>query len=131
MRFANAFSCNDIESLERLWRRHQPAGQPAAFLLNPRADRPARTREILKLLVRLAPDARLLVIGRDPTLRRQAIAAGFSPEHLYRLPRRITEDTLRLVAAAIEQGTVVWGVGNFRGAGAKLSALAEAATAPC
>ena len=74
---------------------------------------------------------RLLVIGGDPTLRRQAIAAGFSPEHLHRLPRRITEDTLRLVAAAIEQGTVVWGVGNFRGAGAKLSALAEAARAPC
>ena len=35
---------------------------------------------------------------------------------------------MRLVAAAIEQGTVVWGVGNFRGAGAELSALAEAAT---
>jgi poly-gamma-glutamate synthase PgsB/CapB len=129
--FANAFSCNDVESLERLWRRHQPAGQPAAFLFNPRADRPVRTREFIELLARLAPDARLLLIGGDRTLRRQAIAAGFSPELLHRLPRRITEDTLRLVAAAIEQDTVVWGVGNFRGAGAKLSALAETAGAPC
>jgi poly-gamma-glutamate synthase PgsB/CapB len=78
--FANAFSCNDVESLERTWRRHQPAARPAAFVLNPRADRPIRTAEFLKLLMRLAPGAPLFIIGADPSLWRQAIATGFSSE---------------------------------------------------
>jgi poly-gamma-glutamate synthase PgsB/CapB len=129
--FAKAFSCNDVESLERLWRSHQVAGRPAAFLLNPRADRPVRTTELLKLLVRLAPDARLFVVGGNRSLQRQAISAGFLPEHVHRLPLGSAEDILRSVAAAIENDTVVWGIGNFRGAGAGLSALVEAARAPC
>ena len=121
--FANAFSCNDVESLERLWRSHQIAHQPVAFLLNPRADRPVRTTGLLTLLVRLAPNARLFVVGGNRSVPRQAIAAGFLPEHVHRLPPAGAEDILRAVAAAIENNTVVWGVGNFRGAGAGLSAL--------
>jgi gamma-polyglutamate synthase len=129
--FANAFSCNDVESLERLWRSHRVVEQPVAFVLNPRPDRPVRTAALLNLLVRLAPDARLFVVGISRGLRRQAVAAGFLPGQVHLLPPRNAEDILRTVAAAIENDTVVWGVGNFRGAGAALSALAEATSAPC
>ena len=38
--FANAFSCNDVESFERLWRRHQPAQTGARVPVQP-ARRPA------------------------------------------------------------------------------------------
>jgi poly-gamma-glutamate synthase PgsB/CapB len=129
--FANAFSCNDVDSLERMWRRHQPAARPAAFVLNPRADRPIRTAEFLKLLMRLAPNAPLFIIGADVGLWRQAIATGFSPERLHRLPRQLADDSLRAIAQEVEDGSIVWGVGNFRFGGARLSALAEAARAPC
>jgi gamma-polyglutamate synthase len=129
--FANAFSCNDVQSFELLWRRHQAAGRPVAFVLNVRSDRPLRTGAFLELLVRLAPNAPLFIVGEGAGVRRQAIALGFAPDRLHRLPRPIGEDTLRTLSAAVEDGTVVWGVGNFRGAGARLYALAEAARAPC
>jgi hypothetical protein len=129
--FANAFSCNDVDSLERMWRRHQPAARPAAFVLNPRADRPIRTAEFLKLLMRLAPNAPLFIIGADVGLWRQAIATGFSLERLHRLPQQLADDSLRVIAQEVEDGSIVWGVGNFRFGGARLSALAEAARAPC
>jgi gamma-polyglutamate synthase len=129
--FANAFSCNDVQSFELLWRRHQPMGRPAAFVLNARSDRPLRSSEFLKMLVRLAPNRPLFIIGEGTGLRRQALALGFAPQQLHRLSRPISEDTLRVLSSAVDDGTVVWGVGNYRGAGARLSALAETARAPC
>jgi poly-gamma-glutamate synthase PgsB/CapB len=129
--FANAFSCNDVHSLERLWHRHHPAGRPATFLFNPRSDRPARTEAFLALMVRLAPDAPLFIIGGDRALRQRALVAGFQPRQLHRLPRRICKESLHAVAAATDSDAVVWGVGNFRGAGAEMAALVEAAGAPC
>ena len=131
IRFANAFSCNDVQSLERLWHRHQPAGKPAAFVLNPRSDRPARTADLLALLVRLAPDAPLFIVGGGAMLRRAAVSAGFRSSRLHRLSRRISPETLHAIAAVTEEGTVVWGVGNFRGAGAELSAIAGAGATSC
>ena len=61
VRFANAFSCNDAESLRLLWQRYQPADAPAAFLFNARPDRPLRSRAFLSLLPQLAPEAALYV----------------------------------------------------------------------
>jgi poly-gamma-glutamate synthase PgsB/CapB len=129
--FANAFSCNDVESFERLWRRHQPADRPAAFLFNPRDDRPIRTREFLKLIARLAPDARLFVIGGNRALRRRAVIAGFGPDHIHLLPRTISAASLRMLATTIPDDAVVWGAGNFKGAGAELTARIAASHSPC
>jgi hypothetical protein len=129
--FANAFSCNDVQSFELLWRCHQPAHRPAAFVLNARTDRPLRSTCFLELLLRLAPDAPLFLAGEPVGLRRQALAIGFAPQRLHRLPRRLDASALRALAAHVEDGAIVWGVGNFRGAGARLSALAEAARSPC
>jgi gamma-polyglutamate synthase len=129
--FANAFSCNDVESFERLWRYHHPAESGAAFLFNSRSDRPVRSVEFFRLLARLAPQAPLFIIAGDRMLRRRAITAGFSTDHVHLLSRGSAVDILRNVAADVVEGTVVWGSGNFKGKGAEISQAAETFRAPC
>jgi len=121
--FANAFACNDTVSLEQLWRRYQTAEVPAAFLLNPRSDRPIRTREFLKLLASIAPEAILFIASRNAALRRHAVAEGFALERVHLIPPRQTVRRLGKLASSLPRGTVLWGVGNYRGTGAELSAL--------
>ena len=62
--FANAFSCNDVDCSSGCGAgTNQQRG--LRLVLNPRADRPIRTAEFLKLLMRLAPNAPLFIIGAD------------------------------------------------------------------
>ena len=129
--FANAFSCNDAESFERLWRYHQPSEAGAAFLFNPRADRPVRSLEFFKLFARLAPQAPLFIMAANRILRRRAVAAGISPDRVHLLSTGSAVDTLGRVAAQIVEGTVVWGCGNFKGRGADLSKAAETFRSSC
>jgi poly-gamma-glutamate synthase PgsB/CapB len=121
--FANAFACNDTVSLEHLWRHHQPVGVPSAFLLNPRSDRPIRTMEFLKLLARIAPDAVLFIASCNPALRRQALLEGFARERVHLVPAHQMVERLGKLASSLPLGTVLWGVGNYRGIGAELSAV--------
>ena len=129
--FANAFSCNDVKSFERLWRHHQPAQAGAAFLFNPRADRPLRSLEFFKLFAHLAPQAPLFIMAGNRVLRRQAVAAGFDRNRVHLLSTGSAGDMLQRVVADTAQGTVVWGCGNFKGRGAELSKLAETLRSPC
>jgi hypothetical protein len=131
LEFANAFACNDPRSFELLWARHQPANRGASFLLNPRLDRPVRTVEFLKLLARLRPDALLFIGSRHPMLRSRAIASGFEPQRIRMLSPRMTARTLARLAAEIPQGAILWGAGNYRGAGSEFSALVERSRVQC
>jgi poly-gamma-glutamate synthase PgsB/CapB len=131
VRFANAFSCNDIESFQQLWHRYQPAGTPAAFLFNARPDRPLRSRAFLSLLPRLAPDAALYVTQGSPVFRQWALDAGFDPGRVNLLRRASAQQQLDRIARGVADGTVIWGTGNFRGAGAEVTAFVDAAAQPC
>jgi poly-gamma-glutamate synthase PgsB/CapB len=128
--FANAFSCNDVESLSRLWERYHPPGRETAFLLNPRVDRPIRTIEFLKQLARLAPAAQLFISSSDPAVRRRAIAQGFVPEKVHRVSPRMTELVVNALVARMPEGAVLWGVGNYAGAGARFLTRVRS-DAPC
>jgi gamma-polyglutamate synthase len=131
VRFANAFSCNDIESFRRLWQRYQPAGMRTAFLFNARADRPLRSRAFLSLMPQLAPDAVLYVTQGSRVFRRWALKAGFDPSRVHLLPLAPAQRQLDRIAQDVSDGTVVWGAGNFRGAGAEITAFVNAAAKPC
>jgi poly-gamma-glutamate synthase PgsB/CapB len=131
VRFANAFSCNDIESFRLLWQRHQPAGIPAAFLFNARADRPLRSRAFLSLLPLLAPDAALYVTQGSRVFQKWAQKAGFDPSRVHLLPLAPAPQQLDRIARDVADGTVVWGTGNFRGAGAEITAFVDAVAQPC
>lgn len=129
--FANAFSCNDVESFRQLWQRHQPPGQPTAFLFNARADRPLRSRAFLSLLPQLSPNAALYVTQGSAALRRWATNAGFDRSRVHLLADAPAQDHLARIAVEVADGTVIWGTGNFRGAGADMTAFANAAARSC
>lgn len=129
--FANAFSCNDVESFRQLWHRHQPPDRPAAFLFNARADRPLRSRAFLSLLPQLSPEATLHVTQGGGALRGWAIAAGFDESRIRLLKRAPAKEQLADVAHHVADGTVIWGTGNFRGAGADITAFTNLAARPC
>ncbi|MCP8936915.1 poly-gamma-glutamate synthase PgsB [Alsobacter sp. SYSU M60028] len=129
VRFANAFACNDVESLDLLWRERAGEGRPVV-LLNARADRPVRTRHFLDFLARQTPEPIVLLAG-DGLAAALARRAGFGPGALRRLRTRRASEALAEAVAAASPGGVVWGVGNYHGLGRQLTvALAEAGK-PC
>jgi hypothetical protein len=129
-RLALAFSCNDPASLRALWAAYGPASDaPIAFLFNGRADRPLRSRHMLRALHDLRADARLFLAGSGP-LPRLARAAGFDRRSIVDLRGRRGGRVLDSVMAECPSASTIWGVGNYRGAGAAITAAA-AGSEPC
>jgi poly-gamma-glutamate synthase PgsB/CapB len=129
VRFANAFACNDVDSLSRLWPMVASASAPVV-LLNARRDRPLRTRRFVEFLAAQAP-APLLFIAGDPLAMRLARRAGFAPDAVRRLRGRTPEAALSELAAPTPSGGVIWGVGNHQGFGARLVAELAGRSATC
>jgi poly-gamma-glutamate synthase PgsB/CapB len=129
--FANAFSCNDVESFRQLWRLHQPPDRPAAFLFNVRSDRPLRSRAFLSILPQLSPDAPLYVTQGSFVFRGWAIEAGFDKGRVHLLKHAAAKEQIADIARSVANGTVIWGIGNFRGAGAEITAFANASVRSC
>jgi poly-gamma-glutamate synthase PgsB/CapB len=120
VRFANAFSCNDVDSLKLLWRTVTTRDRPVV-LLNARRDRPLRTKRFLEFLAAQVPMPLLFVVG-DPLAARLARRAGFGPDAVRQLRSRLPDIALRELAASTPSGGVIWGVGNYHGFGARLTA---------
>jgi gamma-polyglutamate synthase len=129
VRFANAFSCNDVASLALLWPTVQ-AGERPVVLLNARRDRPLRTQRFLAFLAAQVPMPLLFVAG-DPLAARLARRAGFGPDAVRRLHARAPADALRELAACASAGGVIWGLGNYQGFGARLTAELAGREATC
>jgi poly-gamma-glutamate synthase PgsB/CapB len=129
VRFANAFACNDVESLALLWATVASAGAPVV-LLNARRDRPLRSVRFLEFLAAQAPAAVLFVVG-DPLALRLARRAGFKPGAVRALRARTPAAALAELAAPAPPGGVIWGVGNHQGFGAQLVAELAGARATC
>ena len=120
VRFANAFACNDVASLALLWPMVDGIGTPVV-LLNTRRDRPLRTRHFLAFLAAQTPLPALFVVG-DPLALLLARRAGFGRDAVRRLRGRTAAAALAELAARTPSGGVIWGVGNYRGCGARLVA---------
>ena len=129
VRFANAFSCNDIDSLKLLWPTVATSERPVV-LLNARRDRPLRTQRFLTFLAAQVPVPLLFVVG-DPLAPRLARHAGFGPDAVRRLRARMPDGALRELAAFAPSGGVIWGVGNYQGFGARLTAELAGRNASC
>jgi hypothetical protein len=127
VRFANAFSCNDVASLALLWPT-VTTGERPVVLLNARRDRPLRTQRFLAFLAAQAPLPLLFVVG-DPLAARLAHRAGFGA--VRRLRARAPADALRELAAYTLAGGVIWCVGNYQGFGARLTAELSGRSATC
>jgi hypothetical protein len=90
-------------------------------LLNARRDRPLRTKRFLEFLAAQVPMPLLFVVG-DPLAARLARRAGFGPDAVRQLRARLPDIALRELAASTPSGGVIWGVGNYHGFGARLTA---------
>jgi gamma-polyglutamate synthase len=129
VRFANAFACNDVDSLKLLWPTVATSERPLV-LLNARRDRPLRTQRFLVFLAAQVPMPLLFIVG-DPLAARLARRAGFEREAVRRLRARLPESALHEVAAFAPSGGVIWGVGNYQGFGARLTAALAGRDASC
>src|SRR3954469_2721932 len=83
VRFANAFACNDVDSLKLLWSTVATSERPVV-LLNARRDRPLRTQRFLAFLAAQVPMPLVFVVG-DPLAARLARRAGFGSDGVRRL----------------------------------------------
>jgi gamma-polyglutamate synthase len=105
------------------------AGAPVV-LLNARRDRPLRTRRFVEFLAAQAPVPLLFVVG-DPRALRLARRAGFAPGAVRRLHARGPVEALAELAAQVMPGGLIWGVGNYRGFGARLLVALNGPSFPC
>jgi gamma-polyglutamate synthase len=129
VRFANAFACNDVDSLKLLWSTVATSERPVV-LLNARRDRPLRTQRFLAFLAAQVPMPLLFVVG-DPLAARLAHRAGFERDAVRQLRARLPDIALRELAASAPSGGVIWGVGNYQGFGARLTAALAGRDASC
>lgn len=127
-RFANAFSCNDTQSLDQLWKEHSADGA-SVFLLNVRNDRPERTRAFLSYLAGLDPDPVVYVTGFVP--QRWVRDAGFDKGRVRRLRANDPRKAIAMLSAAAGEGATIWGVGNYAHLGRAIVRLVKAEAVPC
>jgi hypothetical protein len=73
----------------------------------------------------------LYITQGSRVLLRYAIDAGFDRSRVHLLAHGPAEEQLARIACRVAEGTIVWGTGNFRGAGADIAAFANAAARPC
>jgi poly-gamma-glutamate synthase PgsB/CapB len=130
VRFANAFACNDVESFSRLWPTLDRGAGAPVVLLNARRDRPLRTRRFLEFLSVQAPLPILFVAG-DLRALRLARRAGFASGAVRALRERAPAAVLAKLAASALPGGLIWGVGNYRGLGARLIGEMRERRPPC
>ncbi|MBI4966477.1 MAG: hypothetical protein HZC25_00020 [Rhodospirillales bacterium] len=130
LRFADAFACNDVVSLERLWRQHGEGVPPSLVVLATRDDRPLRSQAFLAAIARLWPQTTILLPG--PMWRWRAIVRrlGLDPA---RLSTAWPANATRILAeaAALNPKGQIWGIGNYRGLGAAIGAHLRKEGAPC
>jgi hypothetical protein len=118
--FVNAFACNDVISLGMLWREHATGDSSLVALLNHRGDRPLRSLQFLDYFAALPERPRILLLGSSAWLRREAHRRGLDFGALASPPWAGGAALLQRVAAAVSDGTTLWGVGNYHGRGAAL-----------
>ena len=100
------------------------------MLLNARRDRPLRTQRFLAFLAAQVPMPLLFIVG-DPLAARLALRAGFGPDAVRQLRANLPDSALRELAASAPSGGVIWGVGNYQGFGARLTAELAGRDASC
>ncbi len=119
--FVNAFSVNDVESLQLIWRSVLERGvarAPVAVLLNGRGDRPLRSVRFGEVVAREIDPERLLLTGDGWRLaRRAALRAGYPDARIVHVAGSTEEQLLECLAAHVSDGATLLGVGNFQGAG--------------
>jgi poly-gamma-glutamate synthase PgsB/CapB len=125
--FINAFSLNDVDSLQLVWGRLERAGclpRPRIVILNCRADRTLRSEVFGEVAGASLGVDRLALVGEATRHAfRAAVRAGLDPGRILRCQEQSPETTYRQVVAQTPDGGAVIGIGNYYGAGEAIAAL--------
>ncbi len=123
--FINGFAANDPESSETIWRmaldRHRQSKR-RIMILNMRADRPDRSRQLGEALVHWPVADRYIVIGTGCDILIQfALKCGMEP-HLFTNAEGQTADQIFETVLDISgRSALVMGIGNIKGEGLELT----------
>jgi poly-gamma-glutamate synthase PgsB/CapB len=122
--FVNAFAANDPESTRRIWERvvarHRPEdGYRRIAVVNCRADRPQRSREIAQAAAQWSHTDHFIVIGHGTILfLREASRMGIKPECLTVEEAATPADVIEAILEVSGQRAVIVGMANIKDSGA-------------
>jgi poly-gamma-glutamate synthase PgsB/CapB len=125
--FVNAFAANDPESTRRIWERvaarHTPEeGYKRIAVVNCRADRPQRSREIAQAAAQWSHTDHFIVIGHGTILfLREASRLGIQPERLTVEEAATPADVIETILEVSGQRAVIVGMANIKDSGASIA----------
>ena len=125
--FVNAFAANDPESTRRIWERvvarHRPEdGYRRIAVVNCRADRPQRSREIAQAAAQWSHTDHFIVIGHGTILfLREASRMGIQPECLTVEEAATPADVIEAILEVSGQRAVIVGMANIKDSGASVA----------
>lgn len=121
--FVNGFAANDPESYLRVWRRLglDRADEPVYILVNIRADRQRRSKDLAPLLGNQLRAERYVLIGQDTALFADLACRGGAPRSRIVDLHGLEADKLwRRIGGLGEGPATVFGMGNIAGIGTRL-----------
>lgn len=126
--FWNAFAANDPDSTLRIWRELEETGrfeEQRLILVNTRADRADRSRQLAELVAGPLRDAADLVVMGDATqdIVRPALSQGFPSVRLYDLGNAESSEIFDHLFAMTAECCSVVAMGNMGGHGADTANL--------
>jgi poly-gamma-glutamate synthase PgsB/CapB len=122
--FANGFAANDPESSEKIWQmtleRHRDVDRKI-IVLNTRADRPDRSKQLGEALPKWSPaDTYLLMGGGVYLLFRTAVANGLEPSRFVYAEGMPVDRIFEEIVGLSGRSALVMGIGNIAGPGLEL-----------
>lgn len=128
LEFVNAMAANDPESTLLLFRRavlDRGVAGPVLTLVNSRNDRPLRSRQLGRVLVKIPAQRHFLIGGDSEAVLKEALRAGVDRGHIEIMQTSEFEQVVfRLFEAVSAQGTV-FAMGNTAGLGLQISRYFE------
>ncbi|MBX2813942.1 MAG: poly-gamma-glutamate synthase PgsB [Myxococcales bacterium] len=122
--FVNAFAANDPDSTETIWDQvlsDHPSVEHRIMLVNCRADRGDRSRQLGQACVNWREADRYVLIGSGTYLfAQEAVAQGLDPSRLTYAEDRRIEEIFEIILEDIGRSALVVGIANIGGQGLDL-----------
>ena len=122
--WVNAFAANDPDSYRIIWRRVQerfPDQERALVVVNCRADRPDRSRQLGELAPEMDTVDRFVLVGTGTeAFARAAMLSGVGADRLYAMASEPVEKVFERLVSWSGRRAVVLGVGNIKDTGKQL-----------
>ncbi len=125
--FVNAFAANDPESTRRIWeliveRYRESDGYQRIAVVNCRADRPQRSREIAAAAAQWSRTDHFIVIGSGTILfLREASRLGIPPERLTVEEEATPSEVIETILEVCGKRAFIVGMANIKGGGGSVA----------